>query len=308
MVNEFHDRTFECTDFVPSGPSYENISANQRACSSQGSEPGLNFVSGTEFVEIAYQYQWGHRWRNLGIILAITVGFLIAHLLMSEWVAAARSKGEVLVFRRATMKNRRNGSRNDEESGKDTAYQGKESSANSDSDRNEVQKQESIFHWENVNYEVDIKGETRKILDSVDGWIKPGTLTALMVRSTTKQDDPFVTNEVQGVSGAGKTTLLDVLASRTTMGVISGDMFVDGHVRDASFQRKTGYAMQQDIHLSTSTVREALEFSAVLRQPPEYKRSERLAYVDQVISILDMEDYADAVVGVPGSGLNVERK
>ena len=116
------------------------------------------------------------------------------------------------------------------------------------------------------------------------------------------------TDYLQGVSGAGKTTLLDVLASRTTMGVITGNMLVDGRERDESFQRKTGYVMQQDIHLETSTVREALEFSALLRQPPEYKREERLAYVDHVISLLDMEQYADAVVGVPGSGLNVERK
>lgn len=110
------------------------------------------------------------------------------------------------------------------------------------------------------------------------------------------------------MSGAGKTTLLDVLASRTTMGVIGGDIFVDGRRRDESFQRQTGYCMQQDIHLDTSTVREALEFSALLRQPPEYRREERLAYVDHVIQLLDMEEYADAVVGVPGSGLNVERE
>lgn len=92
------------------------------------------------------------------------------------------------------------------------------------------------------------------------------------------------------------------------MGVISGKMLVDGRERDESFQRKTGYVMQQDIHLETSTVREALEFSAILRQPPEYKHAERLAYVDHVINLLDMEQYADAVVGVPGSGLNVERE
>jgi ATP-binding cassette subfamily G (WHITE) protein 2 (PDR) len=92
------------------------------------------------------------------------------------------------------------------------------------------------------------------------------------------------------------------------MGVISGNMLVDGRERDESFQRKTGYVMQQDIHLQTSTVREALAFSALLRQPPEYKREERLAYVDHVISLLDMKQYADAVVGVPGSGLNVERE
>ena len=84
-------------------------------------------------------------------------------------------------------------------------------------------------------------------------------------------------------------------------------MFVDGHERDQSFQRKTGYVMQQDIHLSISTVRESLEFSAMLRQPPEYTREEKLAYVDEVIRLLEMEDYADAIVGVPGSGVDVER-
>lgn len=92
------------------------------------------------------------------------------------------------------------------------------------------------------------------------------------------------------------------------MGVISGNMLVDGRDRDGSFQRKTGYVMQQDIHLETSTVREALELSAILRQPPEYTRQERLAYVGHVINLLEMSEYADAVVGFPGSGLNVERK
>ena len=43
-----------------------------------------------------------------------------------------------------------------------------------------------------------------------------------------------------GESGAGKTTLMDVLAARTTIGVVSGEMLVDGQQRDSSFQRKTG--------------------------------------------------------------------
>lgn len=108
---------------------------------------------------------------------------------------------------------------------------------------------------------------------------------------------------MKGVSGAGKTTLLDVLATRTTTGVISGDMLVDGRPRDASFQRKTGYVQQQDLHLSTSTVREALNFSALLRQPAHIPRKEKLEYVDEVIKLLEMEEYADAVVGVPGEGM-----
>lgn len=104
------------------------------------------------------------------------------------------------------------------------------------------------------------------------------------------------------MSGAGKTTLLDVLATRVTMGVVTGEMLVDGKQRDVSFQRKTGYVQQQDLHLSTSTVREALRFSAILRQPAKVPTQEKLDYVEEVLKLLEMDSYADAVVGVPGEG------
>lgn len=98
---------------------------------------------------------------------------------MSELVASERSKGEVLVFRRSKMKTKPQTS-NDEESGVPTAHRG-EKFVNSSDSNHAVEKQVSIFHWEGVNYEVQIKSETRQILNNVDGWIKPGTLTALMV-------------------------------------------------------------------------------------------------------------------------------
>lgn len=87
------------------------------------------------------------------------------------------------------------------------------------------------------------------------------------------------------------------------MGVVTGDVLVDGHPRDSSFQRKTGYVQQQDVHLPTSTVREALQFSALLRQPAYLSRQEKLDYVDEVLELLGMQTYADAVVGVPGEGM-----
>jgi ATP-binding cassette subfamily G (WHITE) protein 2 (PDR) len=68
------------------------------------------------------------------------------------------------------------------------------------------------------------------------------------------------------------------------------------------------YAQQQDLHLSTSTVREALTFSALLRQPAHVSRHEKIEYVEEVIKLLEMTEYADAVVGVPGEGLNVEQR
>jgi ATP-binding cassette, subfamily G (WHITE), member 2, PDR len=112
----------------------------------------------------------------------------------------------------------------------------------------------------------------------------------------------------KGVTGAGKTTLLDVLADRTSTGVITGDVIVNGRPRDSSFQRRMGYVQQDDVHLYTATVREALEFSALLRQPASTPKEEKLAYIDTILKTMDMEHYADAVIGVPGEGLNVEQR
>jgi ABC-type multidrug transport system ATPase subunit len=85
--------------------------------------------------------------------------------------------------------------------------------------------------------------------------------------------------------------------------VVSGEALVDGRLRDISFQRKTGYAQQQDIHLETMTVREALRFNAILCQPARVSRKEKFTFVEDVIQVLGMEAYADAIIGVPGEGV-----
>ena len=60
--------------------------------------------------------------------------------------------------------------------------------------------------------------------------------------------------------------------------------------------------------MATTTVREALEFSALMRQPKSKTREEKLASVDEVLDLMGMQRYADAVVGVPGEGLNLEQR
>lgn len=107
---------------------------------------------------------------------------------------------------------------------------------------------------------------------------------------------------MQGVSGAGKTTLLDVLANRATFGKESGHILVSGAPRDSSFQRKVGYVQQEDWHSPAATVRETLELNALLRQAGSQSTKEKLDYVNTVLGLLEMESYADAVVGVPGAG------
>jgi ABC-type multidrug transport system ATPase subunit len=51
-----------------------------------------------------------------------------------------------------------------------------------------------------------------------------------------------------------------------------------------------------------------LRFSATLRQPKTVSKQEKYDYVEDVIDMLNMREFADAVVGVPGTGLNVEQR
>lgn len=296
MINEFRGRQFSCSEFVPSGTGYESASGLHRSCTAVGSVAGLSMVDGNDYLWEAYKYKPEHLWRNFGIVLAFFVFFSLTYVYAAETMKGQQSKGEVLVFPRGHKQLKAHMITSDEESstnftessGSMSNEKGEEQPANRES---YIQPSKGVFQWRNVCYDIKIKGGPRRLLNNVDGWVKPGSLTALM-----------------GASGAGKTTLLDVLANRATVGVVSGEMLVNGRERDHSFQRKTGYVQQQDLHLAMSTVREALEFSALLRQPEKYSHAEKLAYVDEVISILDMESYADAVVGVPGEGLNIEQR
>lgn len=295
MINEFNGRQFKCSGMMP---TFENATGTERTCYVQGynAPKGAEYIDGGEYIASAFGYYHAHKWRNFGILIGFMFFFLGTYLVATELIQAAKSKGEVLVFKKGHVPY---GKGNDPEAGdvpagaiRDPADSSGMISEKSSGQIN-LQKQTGIFQWMDVCYDIKVKGpeKTRRILTHVDGWVKPGTLTALM-----------------GASGAGKTTLLDVLASRVTMGVVTGDMLVNGKLRDESFQRKTGYVQQQDLHLETSTVREALTFSAVLRQPKCVPKEEKIAYVDEVIRILEMESYAEAVVGVPGEGLNVEQR
>jgi ABC-type multidrug transport system permease subunit len=179
MLNEFVDRQFPCDQMVPTGPEYASIPNNAMTCAVKGARPGENVVDGTEYVRVAFGYVNSSKWRNFGILVAFTMGLCAAHLIVSEIVAAARSKGEVLVFKRGALREQQKSAVvADEEHqvppGRRDDLEKKEAvQAN-------VEKQTSILHWQDVSYTVKTGGGERLILDNVDGWVKPGTLTALM--------------------------------------------------------------------------------------------------------------------------------
>ena len=93
---------------------------------------------------------------------------------------------------------------------------------------------------------------------------------------------------------------MNVLAERTSVGVITGNRFVNGQALPADFQAQTGYCQQMDTHEPTSSVREAILFSAVLRQPQDVPLAEKEAYVEKCLLMCGLEKYADAIVGTLG--------
>jgi ATP-binding cassette subfamily G (WHITE) protein 2 (SNQ2) len=143
----------------------------------------------------------------------------------------------------------------------------------------EISGSESVFTWENVEFTVQTSDGERKLLNKVNGYAKPGVMVALM-----------------GASGAGKTTLLNTLSQRQSIGVVTGDMLVDGRPLNEEFQRGTGFCEQMDLHDGTQSIEEALRFSALLRQDRSIPKEEKLEYVEKILDLLELRDTKDALV------------
>lgn len=230
IANEFHGREFTCSSIMP---PYSPPIGDSWICAAIGAVPGRPTVNGDAYIDAMYGYTYSHVWRNFGILLAFLVGFTAIYLAAVELNSSVTSTAEALVFPRwdipARLDPRRKG-KDEETAGAAAAEDEKKNVEQGPQDLKgtSIEPQRDIFTWKDVVYDIDVKEGKRRLLDHVSGWVKPGTLTALM-----------------GASGAGKTTLLDVLAQRKSVGVITGDMLVNGRPFGADFQRQTGYVQQQ---------------------------------------------------------------
>uniref|UniRef100_K3WZJ2 ABC transporter domain-containing protein n=1 Tax=Globisporangium ultimum (strain ATCC 200006 / CBS 805.95 / DAOM BR144) TaxID=431595 RepID=K3WZJ2_GLOUD len=137
--------------------------------------------------------------------------------------------------------------------------------------------------FKDLQYSVPLPSNPKEsiyLLKGITGYALPGTMTALM-----------------GSSGAGKTTLMDVIAGRKTGGKIQGQILLNGYeANDLAIRRSTGYCEQMDIHSESSTIREALTFSAFLRQDSSVPDSQKYDSVNECLDLLDLHDIADQII------------
>jgi len=104
----------------------------------------------------------------------------------------------------------------------------------------------------------------RTILHGISGVAQPGQIMAIL-----------------GPSGAGKTTFLDILAGRKNTGKVTGEILLNGQLRDVkSWKRISGYVLQDERMLGTLTVREHLRVVALLKLPGYMPYHQKMSKVE----------------------------
>jgi len=284
MANEFMRINLTCdgNSVVPRNSGgitkYPSVLGPNQACTLYGAVGGSNIIRGADYLRVGYSLDVKDLWRRYFVVLlGYFLFFQVTQALILEYYPQYGISLSINFFTKEDKELKKLNEAQQERKArrsekKDTEFVKSEESGG-------LMKHSKALTWENVNYHVPGPSGPIRLLHDVYGYVKPGTLTALM-----------------GSSGAGKTTCLDVLAQRKTIGVVSGDIFVDGRPLSSDFARGTAYAEQMDVHEGTTTVREALRFSAYLRQPASVPIEEKDAYVEEVIELLELQDLTEALV------------
>ncbi len=106
-----------------------------------------------------------------------------------------------------------------------------------------------------------------------------------------------------GANGAGKSTLMNVLSGRTLPS--EGTVLLNGVDLHANFQalkRDIAYVPQQDVLHEQLTLRQALDYAAQLRLPPDTTAAQRCTAVNEAARSVDLYERLDERIGALSGG------
>ncbi|KAJ3707325.1 hypothetical protein LUZ61_011030 [Rhynchospora tenuis] len=138
-----------------------------------------------------------------------------------------------------------------------------------------------LLTWEDLCVSaVSGKGGNVSILSGLNGFARPGEILAIM-----------------GPSGCGKSTLLDTLAGRLGSGVSqTGDILLNGRRQKLVFGT-SAYVTQDDVLMTTLTVREVVYYSAQLQLPDSMSLADKRKRAEETIDEMGLTGAANTRIG-----------
>ena len=191
LGNEFKDTNIQCVgaNLIPTGPGYTELQYSSCA-GIPGAPRGATSLTGEQYLE-SLSYASSRIWRNFGIVLAWWALYVAGTIFFTCKWQIHGSGGGTLLVPRELKKDISTKSPSDPEaqtsgtngttlpydsSAENTTWDGKEN-------RQTLIRNTSILTWKGFSYTVNTPSGERHLLDNVQGWVKPGTLVALMVSS-----------------------------------------------------------------------------------------------------------------------------
>ena len=301
VANEFRTSPIACigANLVPTGPGYDT---GDHVCIGVGGAPRTGAVLFGDQYLSSQSYGTRHIWRNVAIMWGYWLVFSTATVLLrlpmqwtvppvlragqvcrgSKWrssAAATNVDQEMPDVRRQERTRIRNL----------PLVKGNHSRASRAGGATEDAKQTPIFTWKDVTASRVGYNESTKILQNIHGLIRPESLTS------------FIS------SGSASTTALQVLAQQNLSGYKVDGIFSlsNEHLENCVHTDQwAGYAERNAMCDPLVTVREALEFSALLRQP---RMQSRLIteQIETIIDSLDLWNVADYLCGSDNEALSL---
>ncbi len=130
------------------------------------------------------------------------------------------------------------------------------------------------------------KGTPLRLLHGVSVTIRPRTLTCIM-----------------GASGSGKSTLMNILAGRNRPS--EGHVALNGqdlHANFAALKQDVAFVPQQDVLHEQLTLRQALDYAAQLRLPPDTSPAQREETVEAAARSVDLFERLDTRIEALSGG------